>query len=72
MAFDVITKSILVNTKTPQYKIGDKFKRSDHYDPKIYTIDKLALWRDEWIYSAEGQGWIDGWAWISEYNMKVA
>ena len=56
----------------PTYKIGDKFKRADITDPKTYTIDKLSIWKDEWIYGAEGQGWKDGWAWISEYNMKVA
>lgn len=62
----------MIFDSAPQYKIGDKFKRSDFYDPKIYTINKVALWKNEWIYGAKGQGWVDGWAWISEYNMEVA
>ena len=53
-----------------KYKIGDEFKRSDHYDPKTYTIDKIREWRGIWIYHAVGQGWAQGWAWIAEFNMK--
>ena len=54
----------------PMYKIGDKFKRSDYYDPKTYTIDKIKEWRGAWIYHAIGQGFTQGWAWIGEYHMK--
>ena len=55
---------------SPIFSIGDWFKRADYYDPKTYTIDKIREWRGHWIYHAVGQGWVDGWAWIAEYNMK--
>ena len=53
-----------------QFKIGDKVKGKDHYDPNIYTIDKIREHKGYWIYSMEGQGWVDGWAWVAEWNIK--
>ena len=54
----------------PLYNIGDKVTRIDCDDPKTYTIDKISEHRDYWIYSMEGQGWSDGWAWVAEWNIK--
>jgi len=54
----------------PLYKIGDKVKRIDCDDTTEYTIDKIKKLKDSWIYSMEGQGWADGWAWVFEWNIK--
>ena len=55
---------------SPLFKIGDKIKRIDCYDPKEYIIDKIREHKGYWIYSMDGQGWKDGWAWVAEWNIK--
>ena len=62
--------SALDQEEIDMLKIGDKVKRIDYDDPKIYTIDKICEWRGENIYGMKGQGWADGWAWASEFNIK--
>ena len=51
--------------KTALFKIGDKVKRIDCDDPKIYTIDKIRKSKGDWIYCMSRQGWKDGWAWMA-------
>ena len=53
-----------------QYNIGDKVTRTDCDDSKIYTIDKIREHNGYWIYSMGGRGWVDGWAWVSEWNIE--
>ena len=55
---------------TPLFNIGDKVKRTDYNDPKTYTVDKIRKWNKSYIYSMKKQGWADGWAWVSEWNIK--
>ena len=56
--------------KPSLFKIGDKVKRTDYHEPKPYTIDKIRVWKGGWIYGMVGQGWSDGWAWVSEFNIE--
>lgn len=55
---------------TPLFNIGDKVKRIDYHDPKEYTIDRIREHKGSWIYSMEGQGFKDGWAWVAEWNIE--
>lgn len=56
--------------KPSLFKIGDKVKRVDHPDQKTYIINKISVWKNGWIYGVIGQGWSDGWAWVSEFNIE--
>ena len=56
--------------ESPLFKIGDKVKRTDYFDASTYTIDKISIWKESWIYGMVGQGWSDGWAWVSEFNIE--
>jgi hypothetical protein len=56
--------------KAALFNIGDKVKHIDCDDPKTYTIDKIREHNGYWIYSMEGQGWKDGWAWVAEWNIE--
>lgn len=56
--------------KVALFNIGDKVKRIDCDDPKTYTIYKIREHKGYWIYSMDGQGWVDGWAWVAEWNIK--
>ena len=62
--------SICEIMKPAIFKIGDKVKRTDYLDPKTYIINKIRVWKGEWIYGMVGQGWSDGWAWVSEFNIE--
>lgn len=55
-----------------KYKIGNKVKRTDIYDSKIYVVKKIRYWKREYIYSMENQTWADGWAWVPEIFLKFS
>lgn len=55
----------------PRFQIGDKVKRIDYQDnDKVYMIEKIREYRGTNIYHMLNQEWVQGWAWVAEWNIE--